>query len=306
MESIHDTVLLQEAVDALDITPGDTVVDATFGAGGHAAKILDALGPDGRYVGIDVDATALQHPVGDDPKATLVKGNFRDIETILETNGIASPDGILADLGWRMDQFEGGEKGFSFRHDEPLLMTLGNHEDYSFTASDIVNEWDEETIANIVYGYGEDRFARRIASRITAERTTNPITTSVQLADIVSAAVPAVARRGKTHPATKTFQALRIAVNEELQVLETFIESAIDALSDDGRLAIISFHSLEDRIVKHAFRAAANASRGMIETKKPITPSEEELLENKRARSAKLRIFTKHHDNQETQQNTFL
>jgi len=291
MQEQHETVLLHEAVDALAIDPTDTIVDATFGAGGHAANILDQLNEQGRFIGIDVDATALGSPLKKLKNVTLVQGNFRALDTILSSLPVGKVDGILADLGWRMEQFSGNGKGFSFRVDEPLLMTLGASKDYAFTARDIVNDWDEEVIANIIYGYGEDRFARRIANRIVNTRVETPIETSVQLADLVRAAVPAAVRRGRIHPATKTFQALRIAVNEELQVLETFIEVALAALNPSGRLAIITFHSLEDRVVKHAFKAAAENNLGTVVTKRPITASTEELAQNPRARSAKLRIF---------------
>lgn len=293
MQEKHETVLLHEAVEALAIEPTDTIVDATFGSGGHANEIISHLKEKGRYIGIDVDETALRHPVNELKSATLVQGNFRELESKLETLNIKKVDGILADLGWRMEQFSGNGKGFSFRLDEPLLMTLGEPADYPFTARDIVNEWDETVLADIIFGYGEDRFARRIAKRIVETRVETPIETSVQLADIVYAASPAAVRRGRVHPATKTFQALRIAVNDELEALESFITQSIASLAPQGRLAIITFHSLEDRVVKHRFREAAAAELGIVITKRPITPSTEELEENPRARSAKLRIFEK-------------
>lgn len=291
MNEQHETVLLHEAVEALAIEPTDTIVDATFGSGGHASEILNYLNEKGHYIGIDVDETALQHPVIDQKNATLVCGNFRNLKDLVFSVQEGKVDGILADLGWRMEQFSGNGKGFSFRIDEPLLMTLGDADKYPFTAREIVNEWDESVLADIIYGYGEERFARRIASRIVKDRKTIPIESSVQLADIVYAAVPAAVRRGRIHPATKTFQALRIAVNEELQVLEDFIEESLNLLNPGGRLAIITFHSLEDRIVKHSFRAAATAERGAVITKRPIGPAQEEIAQNPRARSAKLRVF---------------
>lgn len=293
MQEKHETVLLHEAVEALAIEPTDTIVDATFGSGGHAVEILSLLRDKGSYIGIDVDESALKHSLKKLKNVTLVQGNFRELEQQLSSLDTPKVDGILADLGWRMEQFSGNGKGFSFRVDEPLLMTLGDPSEYSFTAKDIVNDWEEPVIADIIFGYGEDRFARRIAKRIVDTRVENPIETSVQLAELVSAAVPAIARRGRTHPATKTFQALRIAVNEELQVLEEFIASSFASLNPKGRLAIISFHSLEDRVVKHAFREAAAKEVGVVITKRPITATEEELASNPRARSAKLRIFEK-------------
>lgn len=289
----HETVLLHEAVDALQVEPGDTIVDATFGSGGHARVIVEKLGSTGHYIGIDVDETALRHPLDQHETVTLVHGNFRVLPDVVGSLHSNSVDGILADLGWRMEQFSGNRKGFSFRIDEPLIMTLGEQSDYPFTARDIINEWDESVLADIIFGYGEERFARRIAKRIVETRQANPIETSVQLAELVAAAYPAVARRGKTHPATKTFQALRIAVNDELSVLEQFMADAVHLLAPSARLAIITFHSLEDRLVKHTFRDLAGKELGHVLTKKPIVPSDEELAKNPRARSAKLRIFEK-------------
>jgi len=289
----HQTVLLVEAVEALAIKPDSTIVDATFGAGGHARAILQQLGAGGQYIGIDTDETALRHSLNELENTTLLAGNFRNLHTLLEAADIQSVDGILADLGWRMEQFSGNGRGFSFRHDEPLLMTLGDPAGYAFTARDIVNEWDEAVLADIIYGYGEERYARRIAKRIVDTRDESPIETSKQLSDLIVAAYPAVARHGRTHVATKTFQALRIAVNEELTAIEQLIEQGIELLAPQGRLVIITFHSIEDRVVKHAFKAAQAAERGIVITKKPITPSSEELEVNPRARSAKLRIFAR-------------
>ena len=289
----HETVLLDEAVNALAINPTDTIVDTTFGAGGHASKIIAQLGSKGHYIGIDTDASALRHDLNELENTTLVHGNFRNLQNLLSTLEIEKVDGILADLGWRMEQFSGNGRGFSFRHDEPLLMTLGDPADYDFTARDIVNEWDEHVLADIIYGYGEERFARRIAKLIVETRIDTPIETSKQLSDLIVKAYPAAVRHGRTHVATKTFQALRIAVNEELAVIEALIEQGIELLHPAGRLVIITFHSIEDRVVKHAFKAAQSAERGIVLTKKPITASSEELEVNPRARSAKLRIFEK-------------
>jgi 16S rRNA (cytosine1402-N4)-methyltransferase len=289
----HETVLLDEAVEALAIKPGDTIIDTTFGAGGHARAILDTLGSGGHYIGIDTDASALRHDLNELENVTLVHGNFRNLHKLVSSLDITNVSGILADLGWRMEQFSGNGRGFSFRHDEPLLMTLGDPEDYDFTARDIVNEWDEHVLADIIYGYGEERFARRIAKKIVDTRQTDPIETSKQLSDLIVSAYPAVARHGRTHVATKTFQALRIAVNEELKAIEELIEQGINELAPAGKLVIITFHSIEDRVVKHAFKAAQAAERGIVVTKKPITASENELERNPRARSAKLRIFEK-------------
>jgi len=289
----HHTVLLAEAVEALAVKLDSTIVDTTFGAGGHAKQLVSQLGEQGHYIGIDTDESALRHTLNELENVTLVHGNFRELHSILSNLQLEQVDGILADLGWRMEQFSGNGRGFSFRHDEPLLMTLGDPADYAFTARDIVNGWDEHVIADIIYGYGEERFAKRIAKRIVDTRGQTPIETSKQLSDLIVTAYPAAARHGRTHVATKTFQALRIAVNEELTAIEQLIEQGIECLSVGGRLVIITFHSIEDRVVKHAFRAAATSERGTVVTKKPITPSSEELEQNPRARSAKLRIFEK-------------
>lgn len=293
---IHKTVLLHEAVDALLVAPESIVVDATFGSGGHAREIASLLGPDGTFIGVDADESALQREKLGETEATiyLINDNFRNITETLRSLHIEYVDAILADLGWRMEQFADGQKGFSFLHDGPLHMTFGQPDQYAFTAHDIVNEWDESVIADIIYGYGEERFARRIAKAIVMERKRDPIETTYQLVEVIKSAVPKAAQRGKTHPATKTFQALRMAVNEELPALEEFIQAGFTALKPGGRMAIITFHSIEDRVVKHAFRAFADSEAGELVTKKPIPPSEEELAENPRARSAKLRIITKY------------
>jgi 16S rRNA (cytosine1402-N4)-methyltransferase len=290
----HITVLKKEAVEGLDITPEATIVDATLGSGGHAKAILEHLGKKGTLIAIDADASAIES-FDAKKRATvhLVHRNFRDIDVVLRELNIENADGILADLGWRMEQFAGGSKGFSFLVDEPLHMTFGNPEAYPFTARDIVNEWKEEDIKNVLKGYGEERFAGRIARHIVEARAMSPIETSGELAEVVWQAVPGFYRIGRIHPATRTFQALRIAVNDELDALEVFIRKSADALKAEGRLAIISFHSIEDRIVKRTFRELQSEGRGTVLTKKPIMAGDEELRLNPRARSAKLRIFEK-------------
>ncbi|MCA9359605.1 16S rRNA (cytosine(1402)-N(4))-methyltransferase RsmH [Candidatus Nomurabacteria bacterium] len=291
----HKTVLLYEAVDGLQLSPSDTVVDATFGSGGHARLITQILDKDGCYIGIDADETALdEKKLGDiSPQIHLVHDNFSQITNILRSLHIEKVDAILADLGWRMEQFADGEKGFSFMHDGPLHMTFGKPEDYTFTAEDIVNDWEEHVLADVFYGYAEERYARRIAKAIVEARKSKRITSTLQLVEIVEYALPKAAKKGKINPATKVFQALRIAVNDELTVLESFIKDAFMVLKPGGRLAIITFHSIEDRVVKHSFRELKDAELATLMTKKPIAPSEEELKENPRARSAKLRIITK-------------
>lgn len=292
----HITVLQHEAIEGLNINPSSTILDATLGSGGHARAILAQLGSEGVFVGLDADKTAIDaFDAPKDAQATiyLQNRNFRDITSVLRELNIQNVSGVLADLGWRMEQFEGGGKGFSFRTDEPLLMTFGNPQDYSFTAKDIVNEWDEATIRNILKGYGEERFAGRIARHIVESRSVSPIETSGALARIIETAVPRFYRLGKIHPATRSFQALRIAVNDELETLESFIHESINCLQRDGRLAIITFHSIEDRIVKRTFKQLQTDEAGNVLTKKPIMAGVEELQLNPRARSAKLRIFQK-------------
>ncbi len=293
----HITVLTEEAVDALAINESSIVVDATLGASGHAQKIVSRLGKDGVFIGIDADESAIRGGealLSNAPCTThLTVGNFRHIDSILDLLHIEKIDAILADLGWRMEQFSGNGKGFSFLVDEELLMTFGDPKQYSFVAHTIINEWDEDQIVSIIRGYGEERFARRIANKIVEVREASPIKTTFDLVRVIESAVPSWYLHGRIHPATRTFQALRIAVNDEFDALETFIRKSIDRLNPSGRLAIITFHSLEDRIVKHLFRNLAHDHIGTLITKKPITASREEITQNPRSRSAKLRIFEK-------------
>jgi 16S rRNA (cytosine1402-N4)-methyltransferase len=294
----HITVLQTEAIDALALKSNSVVVDATYGGGGHATLICKQLGTKGIYIGIDTDKTAFaNNPLKlkgkNQPTTHLINNNFSNLEEVLSSLHIEKVDAILADLGWRTDQFTDGGKGFSFQADEPLLMTFGEAENYLFTAYDIVNRWAEEDIANVIFGYGDERYSRRIARAIVLARKNQPINTASELAEIVATAIPRKFFKKGIHPATKTFQAIRIAVNDELKVLETFIDKAVDLLSLEGRLAIISFHSIEDRIVKLKFRELIETGQFILVNKKPITASDEELMENPRARSAKLRIISK-------------
>ncbi len=290
----HITVLQKEAVDELTLTPESIVIDATFGAGGHAKTIIEQLGPKGIYVGIDADATAFTGHTFTEAKATvhLVNDNFKNITDILRSLHIKNTDAVLADLGWRQDQFTDGGRGFSFMKDEPLQMTFGDPSKYDFTAYDIVNSWEESSIADIIFGYGEERASRRIAKAIVEKRKQSPIKTTMQLVECIESVVRRD-KKSKINPATKTFQALRIAVNDELSVLETFLKESFTSLSPGGRLAIISFHSLEDRVVKHYFRTLVTAELATAITKKPIIPSDSELVSNPRSRSAKLRVIEK-------------
>lgn len=295
--SEHITVLQTEAISALNIQPASVIVDATFGGGGHSRVIASQLGVGGTLIGIDVDETAIAEAgeMFKETKATthFLTGNFASLDQHLSQLGIATVDGIIADLGWRTEQFEASGKGFSFSSHEPLLMTLGDPEQYLFTAHDVVNSWAEEDIANVIYAYGEERSSRRIAKAIVNAREKQPINTAHELATIVAAALPRAAANRRIHPATKTFQALRIVVNDELKHLEQFLAVSLSCLNTGGRLAIITFHSLEDRMVKHTFRTYAHDHLAIPITKKPIIPSPEEQQQNRRARSAKLRVIEK-------------
>lgn len=291
----HIPVLLEETISVLALQSESTVIDCTLGGGGHARAILEQIGPRGTYVGIDADPRAIE--MADELRKSaatvhLVKDNFRSIKRIIEDLGV-KPDAILADLGWRSDQFETGGKGFSFNSDDPLLMTFGDPTDHVFTASDIVNEWEESSISDVLYGYGEEKRARRIAHAIVAARAHGPIKTARELSDIVVAATPAFARHGKIHPATRTFQAIRIAVNDELGALTDLLRDGFEILGPQGRLAIISFHSLEDRLVKRFMKEKIDEGKALRLIKKPITASADEREENPRSRSAKLRVIEK-------------
>jgi 16S rRNA (cytosine1402-N4)-methyltransferase len=299
----HITVLRTESIAALAIKPTDCVIDATMGSGGHASLIVEKLGPQGQYVGIDADPTAItgikSKLAGALPRVTLVTDNFRNLNSILDTLQITSVNAILADLGWRQEQFSHGGRGFSFKVDEPLYMTYGDPLEADRTAAHIVNSTDETELARLIFTYGEERYSRRIARAICEARRRRPLVSSGELAHLIEEAVPAAYRHGRIHPATRTFQALRIAVNDEFGALEEFIPAALSRLAPGGRLAIISFHSLEDRIVKHLFRTYAHDGYGEVATKKPISPTAEEIAQNPRARSAKLRLFIRY-ENQNT------
>ena len=294
----HISVLLKETIDGLDLKEGQIVVDGTINTGGHSLQICKHIGKTGHLVGIDEDSEALElaknHLKDVLPKVTLINGNFRNMDTLLSNLDIQKVDRVLLDIGLSNRQLADSKRGFSFMQDEPLLMTFNpNPKDEELTAEEIVNSWDEENIADIIYGYGGERFSRRIAKNIVLARSEKRITTTSELAMIIEKSIPRIAKKGKTNPATKTFQALRIAVNDELRALKDGISKGIDLLEKDGRLAIISFHSGEDRIVKQMFRDYQ--SEGVVEilTKRPIAPSSSELEVNPKARSAKLRVIKK-------------
>lgn len=294
MESRHDSVLMAEVLAALDVQPDDTVVDATIGGAGHFAALLAALGEGGVIVGIDADPAAVERGREayaldrrpERPVAHLVNDNFRNLSRILERLSLAPVDKILFDLGWSGYQIA-APRGFSFQNNEPLLMTYSEGGE---TAADIINTSTEEALADLIFIYGEERFARGIANAIVIARSKERILTTGALVAAVLAGTPAWYHKRKIHPATKTFQALRIAVNDELGALREGLLAAIDALSPNGRLAIISFHSIEDRIVKNILRDAAREKS--LRPGKPIAATREEVLANRRARSAKLRIFS--------------
>ena len=294
--STHETVLLAETVDGLDLKQKGVAIDATVGVGGHAERIAKMLGKGGTLMVLDADDHSLnlsKERLADAPaKVIFVQGNFRNLKELASDAGVTSAQGIVFDLGWHSDQLAGG-RGLSFKSEEPLIMTLGTHGDYPLTAKDIIADWDEEEIAKIIREYGEERFSGRIARVIVEHRDKKPIETARELGEIIFSAVPGFYRHGKLHPATRTFQALRIAVNDELNALTEALIQAIDLLTPGGRVAVISFHSLEDRIVKRAFREAEERGEGKRITKKPLVAGDDERARNPRARSAKLRIFQK-------------
>ncbi len=299
MESVsgHIPVLINETVTLLQVKHGMTIVDATGGGGGHSARILELIGADGTLIILDQDPVAVEalKKRFHDASGTVhvVCKNFRFLEEVLDSLQITHVDGILADLGWNSDQFAHGLKGFSFQNTEPLLMTFGDPATHAFTAADIVNEWREESIADVLYGYADERYALRIAKKICESRIRTPIRTTDDLVALIKEATPRAYQYGRIHPATKTFQALRIAVNDELDALGDFLKAAELRLAAGGRVGVIAFHSIEDRIVKHAFKVAAESGVGTIITKKPVIATKDECAQNPRARSAKLRILEK-------------
>lgn len=308
-EFYHVSVLLEECIEGLAIKPDGIYVDGTLGGAGHSSRIAAQL-TTGRLIGIDRDPVALKaagerlKPYGD--RVTLVHSNFCEIKQVLQDLNIDGVDGILLDLGVSSPQLDDGERGFSYMADAPLDMRM-NCED-SLTAHTVVNTWPQEELKRILYTYGEERYAPQIAAAICRRRAERPIETTLELVDIIRSAMPAAALREKQHPAKRSFQAIRIAVNDELGSVEKVMQDAIPALNPGGRLAIITFHSLEDRIVKQGMAEAAKGCtcppnfpvcvcgkkpRVKIISRKPITSTEEELERNPRARSAKLRVCEK-------------
>ena len=308
----HITVLLNEAVDGLNIKPDGTYVDCTLGGGGHSGLILSKLSGNGKLYSFDQDITAInfnkdkfkeENELG---KINFIKSNFRNISEELNKRNISGVDGILYDLGVSSPQFDNADRGFSYNYDAPLDMRMDQSQ--SLTARDVVNDWSYEQLVRIFFRYGEEKFAKSIARRIEKVRQQTPIETTGQLVDLIKEAIPAKARRKGGHPAKKTFQAIRIAVNDELGALEESLEQALDLLNPGGRISVITFQSLEDRLVKVMFKQKTSLPElppGLpvipdsqkveykLMTRKPIVPSEDEITHNNRAHSAKLRIIEK-------------
>jgi len=294
---VHIPVLVDEVVLWLQPKPNGCYVDCTLGPGGTASRILQACGNNGRLIAIDQDAHAIElaretlKPYIDN--VTFHHGNFRDLGSILDSIGVSQVDGILFDLGISSVQLAVPERGFSFQEDGPLDMRMDPSQ--GVTAGDLVNRMPETELANIIYEFGEERLSRRIARAIVRERASSPLRTTSELASVIQRSVPPSYRHGRLHPATRTFQALRIAVNNELAAITPALHEAVDRLAPGGRVCVISFHSLEDRLVKYTFRdLAQQPDQGVkILTKKPCVASEEERKRNPRARSAKLRVLEK-------------
>lgn len=295
---MHIPVLLHEVIDGLQIKPDDVVLDGTVNGGGHSTEIVKLLGTGGVLIGMDRDEEALKRASvalkDSSARVILVNDNYRNLDKVLSLNGFEYADKILLDIGLSSDQLEHSGRGFSFQKDEPLTMTFKVHPNESdVTAREIVNTWDEENIESILYGFGEEKFAKRITDAIVARRKEKPIETTHELVDIIKRNVPRWYAQGKVNCATKTFQALRMATNDELGSLQEGLINGVKKLKSGGRIAVISFHSLEDRIVKKFFKEKTEEGIFNITTKKPITPSREEVVTNKRSRSAKLRIAQK-------------
>ena len=308
MEFVHKSIMLEEVIESLAIKPNGIYVDGTLGGAGHSSEIVKRLGEDGRLIGIDQDGEAIEaatkrlKPYKD--KVTIVRSNYARMKEVLRDLGIPKVDGILLDLGVSSYQLDNAERGFTYREDVPLDMRMDQRQ--TKTAKDIVNDYSEMELYHIIRYYGEDKFAKNIAKHIVQARQKAPIETTGQLIEVIKAAIPKKVRATGGHPAKKTFQAIRIELNHELDVLKNNLEDMIDLLNDEGRIAIITFHSLEDRIVKNIFRTSerpcicppefpvcvcGRVSKGKVITRKPIVPGKEELEENSRSKSAKLRVF---------------
>lgn len=310
MEFSHKSVLLEETISGLDIKPDGIYVDGTLGGAGHSLEICKRLSKNGRHIGIDQDYDAIKVATkrleSYNDISTIVHSNYCEIENVLNNLNIKKVDGILLDLGVSSYQLDNAERGFTYREDVPLDMRMDKRNEK--TAKDIVNDYTEYDLYRIIKNYGEDKFAKNIAKHICIQRAKKPIETTGELIEIIKASIPMKVRVMGGHPAKRTFQAIRIELNKELEVLENSLNKMIDLLNNNGRICIITFHSLEDRIVKNIFKnnenpctcppnfpicVCGNKSKGKVITRKPILPSDLELEENKRSQSAKLRIFQK-------------
>ncbi len=306
MEFKHVSIMLDQVIENLSIKEDGIYVDGTVGGAGHSSVILSHLGPDGRLICLDQDNDAIKTAKErlNDSRVNVVKSNYVNMDAVLNDLGIDKVDGILLDLGVSSYQFDNGDRGFSYRMDAPLDMRMD--QDSPYTAEDIINDYSEQELYRVIKEYGEDPFAKNIAKHIVKAREIKRIKTTFELNEIIKNAIPAKARREGGHPSKRTYQAIRIELNHELSVLENSIDGMIDMLKPKGRLCIITFHSLEDRIVKQRMKTAENPcicppefpvcvcnrkSKGKVVTRKPIIPDAEELEENPRSKSAKLRVF---------------
>jgi len=294
----HETVLLKETVDGLNLKPGDIVFDGTLGGGGHSEYVAQTFGQSVKIIAVDRDREALKRAEARlksaDANYSLILSDYRNIEKVLNDQKVEMVQGIILDLGLSSNQLDESGRGFTFKNNEPLLMTFDSPADRpTVTAETVVNQWVEKTLADIIYAYGDERYAKRIAKKIVEVREEREIKTTGDLVEIISQAVPVAYKKGKIHFATKTFQALRMAVNDELGALKEGLEKGFEKLSKGGRMSVISFHSGEDRVVKNYFRDLKTQKKAILINKKPITSSIEEIRKNPRSRSAKLRIIEK-------------
>lgn len=292
--TVHRSVMPEEVLRYLDVRSNCEYIDCTFGGGGHTLSILERNGPKGRVLALDLDKAAFESitvPRQYVPRISTAQGNFRDVESIARAQGFSAVAGVLYDLGFSTDQIRTRGRGFSFREDEPLDMRYADTQ--PFTAADILNSWSEKKLADMIYEYGEERYAKRIARAVVDIRKKDPLRTTADLVELVRRSFPPSARHGRIHCATRTFQALRIAVNDELENLKISLVGAFDLLGDMGVIVVISFHSLEDRIVKQAFKSRVMQGGYELLTKRPIIASDIEITENPAARSAKLRAIRK-------------
>jgi 16S rRNA (cytosine1402-N4)-methyltransferase len=297
---MHIPVLLKEVIESLDLHAGEVVVDCNLNRGGHSLAILKKIGPSGTLVGIDLDRDALLEAqknfqtLPEHGRICLMNDNFRNFDKVMDDTGIQEVDKVLFDLGLSSEELDISGRGFTFQKDEPLLMTFHSHPgEETLTAGDILNLWSEETLADIIFFYGDERYARRIAKAIVSARKEKKIETTFDLVEIIRSAVPHSYTVGKTHFATKTFQAIRIATNDEMEALKAALTHAFSFLKKGGRISVITFHSLEDRMVKNFFRNLVQEGLGELLYKKPLAPQRDEVIENPRARSSKLRTLIK-------------